>query len=778
MTPANSIAAPARPLLTGGEKLREDLAVRPAGGGPKNYPVSLQDSVVQLLPQAVHAYEEALDVPSRLRGEKIVFQATLRPEFLANSYFPVDLLKSVSATAIGSLPDTGTRQATQKKPRSSDADTKTVLASGDTASLAALIDLLENPYRGDVSERVRLNIQAIERIELARPSFVRPASGSGDEEPLAWEAVLHAQAGSDGSVAYASSVTLQRWFDLVERLGGSHAPEWIRQSGGFTYVPVTLNERDVEEALQFNGLRQMSLMPRPRHAEPVIELPTSVWLSEPLDSIGTTRPLRVAVFDGGVDATSPYWAGRVREIPLGEILPDSRADDHGALVTSALLYGPDPRDPLTPANMDIDHYRVWPQVHQDSFEMYWLLDMIKEKVVENDYQVVVISTAPERFAESEIVDRWTHELDQLAHERNVLFVAAAGNNGEQRTDTGQDGILLPGDMVNGMAVGASSDRSPKPGRATFSAKGPGRVGGRVRPDGIAFGGTDEVGFNFVRNDGTLASMAGTSASAPHVVHGFADLAQRLGVRRVNPVSLRAFSAHFALPAASGNSVIDVGHGVLREDWEFISDDQNNVAHILYEGVISRDEFIPLLLPVPDAATSQAISLRYTLVTSTAVDPKDPVEYTKAGLTIRMRPDARRFSFSKKDSKTYDLHLVRDRALIADLTSQGWTAAADPKSMSLTYRGNTETVLREEGKWDTLRTFSRRFRPGNIYRPRVELSHLAREDGRLTSHAPDLSWALLVTLQGPTNVAMHDLVRSQFPILTPLPVPAARVTAQP
>jgi hypothetical protein len=170
-------------------------------------------------------------------------------------------------------------------------------------------------------------------------------------------------------------------------------------------------------------------------------------------------------------------------------------------------------------------------------------------------------------------------------------------------------------------------------------------------------------------------------------------------------------------------------------------------------------------------------LRYTLTTSTAVDPKDPVEYTKAGLTIRIRPDARRFAFSKKDAKTHILHLVRDRALIAQLSANGWTAAADPVSMSLTYRGNTEAVLREEGKWDTLRTFSRRFQPGNVYRPRVELSHLAREDGRLTNIAPDLSWALLVTLQGPKDVAMHDLVRNQFPILTPLPVPAARITAQ-
>ncbi|WP_082575802.1 S8 family serine peptidase [Arthrobacter sp. Soil762] len=733
---------------------------------------------MQLLPQAVKTYEEALNLPDRLKGEKLVFRATLRPEFLANSYFPVDLLKAVSATAIGSIPARGTRQATQTRLEISDADTKTVLASGDAESLAALIEVLEHPESSAVSERVRLNIQAIERIELAHPKYAGPPNEASTGQLETWEAVLHPQAGKSGAADYASEVTQQRWFELIASLGGSHVQDWIRQSGGLTYVPVRLDQESVEEALQFNGLRQLSPMPRPRHAETVVELPESILLPVPMSLVETSRPLRVAVFDGGVDAASPYWAGRVREIPLGHILPDSRADDHGSLVTSALLYGPDPKNPLMPANMTIDHYRVWPQVNQNSFEMYWLLDMIKERVAENDYQVVVISTAPERFAESDIVDRWTHELDQLSHERNVLFVSAAGNNGEQSSETGQDGILLPGDMVNGMAVGASSSRSPRPRRAIFSAKGPGRVGGRVRPDGIAFGGTDQVGFNFVRNNGTVASMAGTSASAPHVVHGMADLAQRLGPRRVNPVSLRAFNAHFALPVAARLPVTEVGHGALREDWEFISDDEGQIAHVLFEGVISRDEFIPLLLPVPDAATSSSISLRYTLATSTAVDPKDPVEYTKAGLTIRIRPDARKFVFSKKNAKTYNLHLVRDKALIAQLTANGWTAATDPVSMSLGYRGNTETVLREEGKWDTLRTFSRKFQTGNVYRPRVELSHLAREDGRLTNNAPDLSWALLVTLEGPKDVAMHDLVRSQFPILTPLPVPAARVTTQP
>jgi hypothetical protein len=227
--------------------------------------------------------------------------------------------------------------------------------------------------------------------------------------------------------------------------------------------------------------------------------------------------------------------------------------------------------------------------------------------------------------------------------------------------------------------------------------------------------------------------------------------------------------------AARQPVDEVGHGALREEWSFISDDVPHVAHVLFESTISRDEFIPLLLPVPDATTQHPLSLRYTLVTSTSVDPTDPVEYTKAGLTVRIRPDAQKYVFSKKDHPSRTLHLTRDRAEIVDLSRRGWTAAADPVTMAMSYRGNEEAILREEGKWDTLRTFSRRFQAGNLYRPRVELSHLARDGGLLLKSAPDLSWALLVTLQGPAGISMHDLVRSQFPVLTPLPVPSAYLT---
>ena len=774
MTIAGNSARPLRPLLTGGEKLREILDAPPQGGGAKTYPVAFDEASAILQPQVSAAQQASAALPDRFKGKHVIYEATLRPEFLANSYFPADLLKKVGFTAVGSRFGETLRHATKTRDADPRATTKTLFLAGDEANLAALSSLLAKDS-GLLTESVRHAVQAIAAIDLSVSSSTRSAvAATTESELVTWESVLHPEPKFRGEVGLASKRTRSKWADLVNELGGHVEDDWIRTSGDFTYIPVGLTVEALEAARAFNSLRTIAPMPRARHVEHVKELDVAQLLVAPAQDNEPSRPLRVAVFDGGVDDASPYWAGRVRELTLGDIDESESADDHGALVTSALLYGPSPSDPLTPANVAIDHYRVWPQRGRDDFQMYWLLDMINEHVRANDYQVVVISTAPQRFIEDDYVDRWTHELDQLAHDSGVLFVTAAGNNGEQHHASGQDGILLPGDMVNGMTIGASSSRAPLPSRAPFSALGPGRAGGRVRPDGIAFGGTDDEGFVFLRNDGTLAVSSGTSASAPNFVHGLSDLANRIGTRRVSPVTLRAFGAHFAQKTARGQAIEGVGHGALRSDWNFISDEAPNIAHVLYESTISRDEFFPLLLPVPDSATSDAISLRYTLVTSTSVDPKDPVEYTKAGLTIRLRPDSNRFTFSKPGAREVTKHLHRDRDEITALIKNGFTAASDPKTLSLQTRGTSEFSLREEGKWDTLRSFSRKFQAGNLFRPRVEITYLAREEGLLVNDVPDLSWALLVSLEGPANVEMHDLVRSQFPVLVPLSVPAAAV----
>ncbi|WP_338125545.1 hypothetical protein [Pseudomonas proteolytica] len=72
-----------------------------------------------------------------------------------------------------------------------------------------------------------------------------------------------------------------------------------------------------------------------------------------------------------------------------------------------------------------------------------------------------------------------------------MATVAVGNDGDI---TGADRIQPPGDMVNALAVGSADTSGKKWKRASYSCIGPGRSPGYVKPDGVAFGGSDTETF--------------------------------------------------------------------------------------------------------------------------------------------------------------------------------------------------------------------------------------------------------------------------------------------
>jgi hypothetical protein len=125
--------------------------------------------------------------------------------------------------------------------------------------------------------------------------------------------------------------------------------------------------------------------------------------------------------------------------------------------------------------------------------------------------------------------------------------------------------------------------------------------------------------------------------------------------------------------------------------------------------------------------------------------------------------------------------VRDAGEASRLLSEGYRVGADPATESIGKSARTEDELRGEGKWETVRTGGHTYRDAEVkvYRPRLEISHLARESGVLVNDSPDLDWALLVTLRAEQGVDLYDRVRAQYRVLTSLPTPTVSVrTATP
>lgn len=777
--PGSSASPDRRPLFIHGERLRQRAEPPAKGGGEKFKPYSVAENIDRLTPQLLTLQARARAVPSELRGDDLIIEARLLPQFMAASSFPSSLLSAAGLIPLGTrtaLADTLDRNGEVLR----DQATKTVFLAA-SEGLEGLSDIFLG-RAGRLSKRTVEDIQALDALTLPRPAIeisdlVPDGNALADGGLVLLESALHGTVGPEGRPRPASRLVTERWAAWVAQLGGVAELEWARQSGTLTFMPVRLPPGRAVEAARFNPLRAVQPMPRLRN------LPTAeveiIPFDEPTERSPHGAPLRVAVFDGGVDDTSPYWQGRVTNLVVGSQGAHAGTQAHGALVTSAMLYGHIQGDTLPePADMVIDHYGTLPQEGlQDDLHMYWLLDVIEQQVQGGSYDVVTVCAAPNRLVSDSQVDRWTSTLDNLSHEEQVLFVVAAGNNGQDPAYGGLNRLLIPADASNAIAVGAADAPSPRAGRADYSAVGPGRPGALLRPSGVAFGGTEEEPFIAVDNDGTALRYQGTSCSAPLVTHGLANIAAQIGRARVTPVNLRAFALHFTEPCKRGQPATEVGLGHFRDDYEFLQSGRAEEAHVLYTGTIARGEFIALSLPVPDAHTG-SLSLRYTLVTSTATNGADSSDYTSAGLDIAFRPHANTYVFTGS-GRSERVDTVANAARATELLAQGYHVSSEPASASIGSSVKTEGTLRGEGKWESVRSGQHTYRDSQktLFRPRVEISHLARQQGVLISEAPDLDWSMLVTLRANAGATLYEQVRAQYRVLTALPAVTTSISAR-
>ncbi|SKT78384.1 type VII secretion-associated serine protease mycosin [Mycobacteroides abscessus subsp. abscessus] len=476
----------------------------------------------------------------------------------------------------------------------------------------------------------------------------------------------------------------------------------------------------------------------------------------------------MAVFDGGVDASSPIWQGKVISKQLGTVTGSLTAQRHGALVTSAMLYGH--LDGMTlpePANIEITHYTSIPQAgYEHDVQMYWLLDTMKREIERGDFEVVLLCVGPDLIVADDYVDRWTSVIDQLAFEQDVLFVIAAGNNGA--LDPGLNRILVPADTANGIAVGASATQH-RARRAPYSARGPGRSSYQIRPSGIAFGGSEAERFIAVDNDGEALAFQGTSCAAPLVVHGLAKAAARLGLQYRSALTLRCCAIHFAAPAPKSRSN-EEGYGYLPHEYPLLDDTEPNCVHVLYQGEAQRNRIEALPLPLPSCACAP-LKLRITLISVSDVNSHDAGDYAGAGFDVTLRPDSRLHSYTLSRPGESE-HVVRnvsddDLERCQELHEKGYRKSGRADSENWTVRNKHENVRRGDGKWESVQVITHGFKK-NPHKPVIELEHLSRLDGRLTAEESPLKWTMLVTLQGAANANLYDEVVQEFPTLQPLP----------
>ncbi|HEY3807179.1 MAG TPA: S8 family peptidase [Kofleriaceae bacterium] len=770
-----------RPLLANGERLKAKATRPRSSRDNKFHPVTTAEAHALLAPQVNTMMRSLETLSPEVVGRHVVIEATLYPNYLAPSHFPAEVLKAAGVYVVGARAAYATKRTAKRVLE--DQTTRTLLLAGAPAAVKRLAKQVSDApswHNEKQWEELRrfsaVGLPPIESVIVGRP--VEPQRPS-----ITFEAVLSHIFDDPEHEAVWADENFARFALMVRSRGGVVDAEYRRDVGGLTFVPVLAPAGAMNRIAEFNLLR--ALRPMPEFA-PFPEDSLRVVHSHPKLSRACRageRPLHtIAVFDGGVNDKLPVFAPFVKTYPLTTQPAGGIALKHGSMVTSALLYGSvDPASTLPDPTVNIDHYRVFPmpplQKGAPDHRLYDVLDKIKATLQQHHYPIVVLSIGPnDSIDEHSEPDRFTAELDALAFEQDITFIVAVGNNGELDTELGYDRVQPPGDMVNGIGVGAitRNPRDPKKRwhRANYSARGPGREGQRVQPLVVEFGGSDDELFVGFDDRGRLTTAAGTSFASPTVGRAVGGLQSLIEAARHRADIFRVFTVHHAERGRGhGKQYCNLGYGRVPASFAPAFECASNEVTVLYEDELPRGESTALRFPFPRGLPVDAkFELFWTLSYVADVDPRDATDYTLTGIETIFRPDSRKHTLTDPNTKkTTPVDTVADRTQIAAALAAGSRLSEEPSAHSNWSLTKGEQLLRRDGKWETVMPGRVLLKAGELFEPRLDLLHLRRENGRLVKGKAiqPLRFAMMLTIRCLSNHAVYDMVASQYRVLTPL-----------
>lgn len=714
-------------LIANGHELIGQLSW-PTGGGKKWKPYSIAEARQILHPQLLSVADVASVTPKQFapRGE-VTAQVVLHPAFLAKSYFPATILRSSGLVIVGSRPvKVMPRKA--KKEINRPVETASIFVSGTAENFEEMDERLlsiDTPAKHQEQfERIEF-INAYSAIEKLR---ISPNTRWPDHVHV----TLHAtEADADIQVAFR---------ELVEALGGRILDRGFRFVPGLTFVAIRIPPENIPELAKFTRVRLVRSLPE---LQEELVLDQSITKSYRNISVPADNPLstiKAAIFDGGISNSFP---GHANEISTAGQLPSSHADlAHGINVTSAFLYGHVTMNgqALPRPYAHVDHHRVLPTTESPE-QALDVLDRIvtalrSAKISGNPYRFANISLGPFATFFDDDIHEWTSRLDTELADGKTLCTAAVGNNGMLGGELAR--IQPPGDAVNVFAIGAANSAKKSWNKAPYSAIGPGRSPGYVKPDVLAFGGSDEEPvpiFNPLA--ASVVALAGTSFASPLALRAAVGTDVISG-SVFDPVTLQALLINSAEFTARSHSREDVGWGRVRLDPEEILYTATDIVRVVYQGVTRPGHPQKAPIPIPKGLPAGGkVTIGATFCYRAPVDSAHAINYTRAGLWVR-------------------------------------AYKAPKKSLNLFGSGmyKTESELRKDSmRWDTVLHNKRTVEVDELVDPYFHINYQVRDEGeavRLEDAVP-MPYALVVTIHVPGVQDLLTRVQNAFPVLQTLPI---------
>lgn len=723
-------------LIGRAELLTEPLGA-PAIKPTKSHPYLPEVARERLAPQMEFALAQLTDDKQLAPDDVHVMRFTLHPSYIAKSYYPDGLFRVAGLEPVGSRTRM-IRPAAHVVKDWEDREfaTSEIFVAGTAERFQTLGRWLTSSDEivGPMEE-----IREIESIDLFSGREKVKSGAAESSESSEFEVVVHLP--SDRLAPH----NRQAFVEFAESVGIDVGQDLGIEVRGLWFLPVTGSRTAVEHLAEFTTVRVVRPMPTIA-LSPVTRLLTSPARIELPQPIAGEESARVAILDGGLPPEHPLgpWVASYREMDPGA--PRSAEyEAHGLAVASAFLFGHiAPGQSLRRPPAKISVFRVL-DGHTDSddpYELYRALVHIEAILLSRSFDYINLSLGPDLPIDDNEVHAWTALIDDLLSDGETLMTVAVGNNGQRDRLSGNARVQVPSDAVNALAVGSAGSGATSWARAPYSAIGPGRTPGTVKPDLLAFGGSDAEEFTFLAPGTTpaLASGMGTSLASPYV------LGQAVGVHtllagQIEPLGVRALLLHAA--EDGGHPRAEVGWGRLPVDIDAIASVGDGVARILYQGELRPGKYLRAPVPRPAGGFTGGVTLSATFCFASPVDTQSPDLYTRAGLEVVFRPDLGKFA---KGAKTPASRSFFSPAAYSD-----------------------EALLRaDQGKWETVLNASARMRGATLGDPVFDIHYNARDGGGSSRETAPLKYALVITLEAPKMVTLHQDILDAYPgILLPI-----------
>lgn len=724
-------------LLGRGERLTSDVIIR-SGGVEKVPPYTVAEAKARLAPMIRSAVAQLDSIPDGAApDDKVVARLTLNPEYIAKSYYPAELLRTVGLEAVGSRPRVVKPQKRSRNREPEDAITTELFVAGQRSAFRRwAVGVADWDEQSDVAQE----LVAIEEVHA--PTAGEKIKGSLPEQgDVVFEVVLHV----DELMGEATAVP--KFSQYLQQLGLDAQLDRRFYAGGLCFLEVHAPADRAQDIATYSIVRAVRKMPQLRMLRPTIrasEIPGSLLF---LPTEGPIDPnIRAAIFDGGLPPAHAItqWATPIDTSGVAPAHEDYLS--HGLSVTSAFLFGHiNPKATVPVPYCNVDHYRVLDAAPgQDPSELFEVLSRIKAVISAQSYHLVNLSLGPVLPVDDDEVHAWTAVLDELLAERDTLATIAVGNTGESDVDAGLNRIQVPADCVNALAIGACDSPDAVWRRATYSSVGPGRSPGLMKPDFVAFGGSMERPFLVVGSGEPprMEPIGGTSFAAPSVLRLGAGVRAHFG-DNLHMLAIRALLVHCSEPSDFPKH--EVGRGRCARDLESLVLCDDDTVRVVYQGTISAAKYIRAPIPMPPETLAGKVLVTATLCYTTNVDPHHPGNYTRAGLEATFRPNAKR----RKDPDQ---------------------AHADPKSFfGKAQKGLTEEELRRDAwKWENTLHASVQMYGSSLYNPVFDIHYNSRLEGHSFNPGERLRYAMVISVKAKREADLYDrIVRRYATLLEPL-----------